>query len=81
MALVGSSEMLRSSPYYKVAMFLKAAALISSIICTHVRKFEKSDYKLRLSASNNSSPTARIFLWNLIFEYFSKMCRENSNLR
>jgi len=40
-------------------------------------KFEKQLLPSSLSSWNNSAPTGRDY-WNLIFQYFSKICRENS---
>jgi hypothetical protein len=51
------------------------------LVVRRFRKIAKSDYWLRhvcRSAWKNSAPTGRIFM-KLIFEYFSKICRENSS--
>ena len=46
-----------------------------------VRKIAKSYYYFRLSACPHGTTRRPLdrFPWNLIFEYFSKICRENSS--
>ena len=43
-----------------------------------LRKATISFMSVRPPACNNSAPTGRNLKWNLIFGYFSKICRQNS---
>jgi len=59
-----------SNRFYARSQNCEKRLLVSS--CPSVRP------SVWLSSWNNSAPTGRI-LWNLIFEYFSKICWENSS--
>jgi len=72
--------LVQSARYYQTVTQL--CNFCHHLVFRRHRKIAKSDCWLRrvcLSTWKNSAPTGRIFV-KLIFEYFSKICRENSSL-
>ena len=60
-------------------VFSKTSRFLGAFAKLEKRLLTSSCLSVRPSAWNNSAPIGRI-LWNLIFKYFVKICRENSSL-
>jgi hypothetical protein len=73
-----------SVAYDRTQTYTRARARKDSVHITRfrrVRKISKSDYWLRhVRPHGTTQPPLDGFRWNMIFELFSKICRENSSL-
>jgi len=73
--------LLQGFPFLQIFIIIIIIIIIISILCAFARlqKATSSLMSVRLSARGNTAPAEGISV-NLIFEYFSKICRENSSL-